>query len=286
MAATKTKTATIAQLLQSGRRRLSSHSENPSLEVEALLAHALGKERGWLLAYSEVELDAAQAAAFEAALVRLQAGEPLPYVLGEWEFFGLKLKVSPEVLIPRPETELLVETALAWLSAHPGRRRAADVGTGSGCIPVALAMNAPDLQIVAGDLSTGALAVARTNVERYGLQARIQVVESDLLENMSGPFDLITANLPYIPEARLPDLAVSEWEPRLALGGGADGLRFIEPFLRQAQTKTNRPAAILAEIDASLQVAVLDLAQNLWPQAQVMVRPDLAGLPRLLVVEL
>ena len=128
--------------------------------------------------------------------------------------------------------------------------------------------------------------MARTNVERYGLQARIQVVESDLLENMSGPFDLITANLPYIPEARLPDLAVSEWEPRLALGGGADGLRFIEPFLRQAQTKTNRPAAILAEIDASLQVAVLDLAQNLWPQAQVMVRPDLAGLPRLLVVEL
>jgi len=286
MTSTRTKTATISQLLQSGRRRLSSHSENPSLEVEALLAHALGKERGWLLAYSEVELDAAQAAAFEAALVRLQAGEPLPYVLGEWEFFGLKLKVSPEVLIPRPETELLVETALAWLSAHPGRRRAADVGTGSGCIPVALAMNAPDLQIVAGDLSTGALAVARTNVERYGLQARIQVVESDLLENMNGPFDLITANLPYIPEARLPELAVSKWEPGLALGGGADGLLYIEPFLRQAQTKTSRPAAILAEIDASLQTAVLALAQNLWPQAQVMVRPDLAGLPRLLVVEL
>src|SRR3970040_1745169 len=210
MAVTKMKLLSVARHLQTGRQRLAGCSENASLDSAVLLAWALGAERSWLLAHPEVEVSEAVAAAYAAGLARLESGEPLAYILGEWEFFGLKLQVTPAVLIPRPETELLVEAALAWLSAHPGQRRAADVGTGSGCIPVALAMNAPDLQIVAGGLLVGALGVAVANVERYGLQARIQVVESDLLENMNGPFDLITANLPYIPEARLPELAVSK----------------------------------------------------------------------------
>ncbi|MEX2143150.1 MAG: peptide chain release factor N(5)-glutamine methyltransferase [Anaerolineales bacterium] len=286
MAATQTSKRSIGQQLLAARQRLAGRSENPSLDSEVLLAQVLGKERGWLLAHPEAEVDVAQAGAFEAGLARLEAGEPLPYILGEWEFFGLKLKVSPEVLIPRPETELLVETALAWLAAHLGRRLAADVGTGSGCIPVALATHAPNLDVVAGDLSPGALAVAKANVERYHLQARVQLVESDLLEKLTGPFDVISANLPYIPEARLPELAVSKWEPQLALGGGEDGLRFIEPFLQQAQTKTTPKALILAEIDASLEGAVVQLARGLWPDAQVAVRSDLAGLPRLLRVEL
>ncbi len=285
MAASKLGAQTIAATLAAARQRLAGRSENPGLDSEVLLASALGAERAWLLAHPEAKVDAAAGRRFEAGLARMETGEPLPYILGEWEFFGLKLNVTPDVLIPRPETELLVETAMAWLAAHPGRRRAADVGTGSGCIPVALAINVPDVRIVAGDISTGALAVAKANVERYSLPARVHLVKSDLLENMAGPFDMICANLPYIPEARLPELAVSKWEPRIALGGGEDGLRFIEPFLQQAQTKTAPQALILAEIDASLQGAVLDLALELWPAARIAVRPDLAGLPRLLVVE-
>jgi release factor glutamine methyltransferase len=275
---------TIAAILRAARERLAA-SQNPSLDSEVLLARALGAERTWLLAHPEAEVGEAAARTFGAGLARLESGEPLAYILGEWEFFGVKLKVTPEVLIPRPETELLVEAALAWLVAHPGRRRAADVGTGSGCIPVALAVNVPDLRIVAGDISAGALAVASANVERYSLQARVHLIKSDLLENMAGPFDVICANLPYIPEARLPELAVSKWEPMVALGGGEDGLHFIEPFLQQAKDKHAAQGLVLAEIDASLQGAVLDLALGLWPAAHIAVRPDLAGLPRLLTVE-
>ncbi|HLE72770.1 MAG TPA: peptide chain release factor N(5)-glutamine methyltransferase [Anaerolineales bacterium] len=285
MAVTKMKLLSVARHLQTGRQRLAGCSENASLDSAVLLAWALGAERSWLLAHPEAEVSEAVAGAYAAGLARLESGEPLAYILGEWEFFGLKLQVTPAVLIPRPETELLVEAALAWLAAHPGRRRAADVGTGSGCIPVALAVSMPDLHIIAGDLSSEALAVAQANVERYNLQARVHLVKSDLLANMAGPFDVICANLPYIPEARLPERAVSKWEPRIALGGGEDGLRFIGPFLRQAQAKTAPQALILAEIDAGLQGTVSDLALGLWPAARITIRPDLAGLPRLLIVE-
>lgn len=277
-------TVTVGQAVAAAASRLAA-SEHPSREAQVLLAQVLGVERSWLLAHPEAELDAAQAVAFETGIARLKAGEPLPYILGEWEFFGLRLQVSPAVLIPRPETELLVETALAWLAAHPSRRRAADVGTGSGCIPVALAANCADLQIVAGDVSSAALQVSAANAERHGLQEQITLVESDLLSSMDGPFDLITANLPYIPEARLPELAVSKWEPKLALGGGSDGLRFIEPFLAQAVAKSTPKALILAEIDASLEGQVARVAEKLWPGAAIEVRKDLAGVPRLLVVE-
>lgn len=285
MPAPKVEAQTIAAILAAARQRLAGRGENPGLDSEVLLAGTLGAERTWLLAHPEAEVSEAAVLAFETGLARLERGEPLAYVLGEWEFFGLKLKVTPAVLIPRPETELLVETTLAWLLAHPGRRRAADVGTGSGCIPVALAVNVADVHILAGDISAEALAVATENVKRFALEARVHLVSSDLLENMAGPFDVICANLPYIPEARLPELAVSKWEPRIALGGGADGLGFIEPFLQQAQTKTAPQGLVLAEIDTSLQGAVLDLALGLWPAARVEVRSDLTGRPRLLMVE-
>ena len=277
--------STIAATLADARQRLANRSETPSLDSEVLLAGALGAERGWLLAHPEDEVSEAAARTFESGLTRLETGEPLPYILGEWEFFGLKLMVTPSVLIPRPETELLVETALSWLAANPKRRRAADVGTGSGCIAVALAVMALDLHVMAGDLSPQALAVAKANVERYNLHARVHLVKSDLLENMAGPFDVICANLPYIPEARLPELAVSKWEPKIALGGGADGLSFIEPFLHQALDRIGIQGLILAEIDYSLAVPVENLAISIFKNAHITLKPDLAGLPRLLVIQ-
>jgi release factor glutamine methyltransferase len=267
------------------KARLSAVSDSASLDAQVLLAHVLGKERGWLLAHPEAELSAGEESAWQAALARLEAGEPLPYVLGEWEFFGLTLKVTPDVLIPRPETELLVETALEWLAKNPGRR-AADVGTGSGEIAVALAANVADLQIWAGDLSPAALAVARANVEQHGLQERVRLVESDLLTEMAGPFDLICANLPYIPSERLGTLRVARSEPVLALDGGTDGLALIAKLLEQAASKLAPGGLLLAEVDDSHGESAPSMAREFFGEAQIELLADLAGKPRLLKVQL
>ena len=281
----KKNTPTISAALADAHRRLAAQSESFGLDAQVLMAHIVEKDRAWVLAHPEAMLNERQSAAWESAQQRLENGEALPYLLGEWEFFGLKLKVAPDVLIPRPETELLVETAIAWLGQHTDRRRIVDVGTGSGCIPVAIAANLPDVRIVAGDVSAAALDIARANVERFRLQDRIQLVKSDLLQEISGEFDVITSNLPYIPSERLPSLDVSKREPHIALDGGADGLRFIEPFLEQACARLAPSGLVLAETDASLEAAALHLAKRNWPNAQVEVRKDLARLPRLLVIQ-
>jgi release factor glutamine methyltransferase len=278
-------TFSVKKALRRGTDRLGGFCENPNLDAQVLLAHILGQDKSWLFAHHEYELSLRESGQFNSGIERLANGEPLPYVLGEWEFYGLKLQVSPDVLIPRPETELLVETAQEWLAANPGRRVAADIGTGSGCIPVALAMHVQNLHMIAADVSADALDVARRNAQRYFLDDRIHLMHSNLMENVPGPFSLITANLPYIPEARLPELAVSKWEPRVALGGGEDGLEYIRPFLQQASTRLAPGGLILAEIDASLELDVLELAKSLWPKAKVEVHKDLAGLPRMLKVQ-
>jgi release factor glutamine methyltransferase len=146
-----------------------------------LLAHIVGRPRSWVLAHPEVVLTAEQAGNLESALARLEQGEPLPYILGHWEFFSLEFLVTPATLIPRPETELLVEIALDWLRLHPERRMALDVGTGTGCIAVALAVHNPDLRLLACDRSLEALRVAQTNIQRHGVQERVFGLQADLL---------------------------------------------------------------------------------------------------------
>src|SRR3990172_7706221 len=193
---------TIAAALKTGSLRLAAVSASANLDAQVLLAHILGTQRSWLLAHPEAELSTEQAETWDRALGRLEGGEALPYILGEWEFYGLKIQVTPDVLLPRPETELLVDTALSWLSANPQRSRAVDLGTGSGCIAVALAMHCPDLELWAIDISAAALAVATRNLERYGLETRITLLQSDLFDGLEAPFDLICANLPYIPSGR------------------------------------------------------------------------------------
>lgn len=277
---------TISQALQESVSKLAEVSESTRLDSEVWLARVLGVERAWLLAHGEAPLPAAQETEWRAGLLRLQRGEPLPYLLGEWEFYGLSFAVSPAVLIPRPETELLVEEAIAWLRIHPNRRSAADVGTGSAIIPVAIAANVADLHVHAVDISADALEVARMNVEKHGLAARVQLSRGDLLAGVSTPFDLITANLPYIPSARLPGLPITKWEPHIALDGGEDGLVLIRRLIQQAGELLLPGGLFLEEIDPELEDAVKALAQEQWPQAQVDVLPDLSGMPRLLRVEL
>ncbi len=158
----------------------------------------------WILAHPAALLDEYQLERYETLTRRLESGEPLPYIIGHWEFYGLDFTLSPAVLIPRPETEMLVEHALHWLVEHPARRSILDVGTGSGCIAVSLALNCPDARILASDISLEALLVARQNVLRHGVSDRVQLLQCDLLPPTSLPFDLLCANLPYIPAADIP----------------------------------------------------------------------------------
>ena len=281
----KTQNLDAGQALKDTRTRLIGLSENPSLDAQILLAHMLGQDRSWVLAHPEANLSAAQVQQREQALARLESGEAPPYVLGEWEFYGLKIALTPDVLIPRPETELLVETALSWLAANPKRRRAADIGTGSGCIAIALGVHVPDLELTASDISSRALEVARSNFARNDLLDRVQLVQADLMEDLPGPFDLICANLPYIPSSRLDELSVARREPRLALDGGPDGLTLIRGLLRQAKDELLLGGLLLAEVDDSQETSAAALARGQFPDATIDLLHDLAGKPRLLRVQ-
>jgi release factor glutamine methyltransferase len=293
---------TVGGVLKWAVQRLERGSDTPQLDAQGLLAKILNKKRSWLAAHLDAALDREAVAAFEALVSRLERGEPLPYLLGEWEFFGLPFVVTPDVLIPRPETELLVEQALTWLRTVPLPPLVLDAGTGSGCIAVSLAYNMPDCRVVATDISPAALRVARRNAGRHGVAERICFVEADLIPHgevcmslageegapaglFSPPYSLIVANLPYIPTATLHTLPIFGREPMIALDGGSDGLVLIRRLLEQAPGVLSTGGALLLEIEASQGAAVLSLARRAFPAASVYIRRDLAGHDRLLVVE-
>ena len=271
-------------------------SDSALLDAQGLLAHALKKPRTWLLAHPEAPLTRKQADGIEACVQRLEAGEPLPYVLGRWEFFGLEFEITPEVLIPRPETELLVEAALRWLRERPEQRSALDVGTGSGCIAIALAANIPDLQVLATDISSTALKVARRNAKRLGVAGRVQFTRCDLLPwqdtldpesglTLAPAWDLVVSNLPYIPTASLQELPVYGREPALALDGGPDGLSLIRRLITLAPTILAPGGTLLLEIEASEGSAALSLAYDVFDSASIHLHQDMAGHDRLLEVQ-
>ncbi len=277
--------ASPVKLVDQIKERLTRGSESPALEAQVLLAHILGRPRSWVLAHPEVALSPEQSTDLESRLVRLESGEPLPYVLQAWEFFGMVFSVSPQVLIPRPETELLVEQALTWLLANPGRRSALDVGTGSGCIALALAMNLPDLHITGTDISAGALELAQMNLRRYGLQTQVEFSLADMIPVDQEPVDLICANLPYIPSTELTKLKVGRWEPRLALDGGPDGLSLIRRLLEQAPASLAPGGLLLMEIEAGQGQAGLNLARQSFSGAEISLLQDLAGRDRLVRIQ-
>lgn len=267
----------------------------PSRDAALLLAHLLGQSREWVLAHPEAELTPEQGERFTQLLEQAARGTPLPYLLGQWEFFGLNFKVTPDVLIPRPETELLVEEAIViseqW-AVNGEREQGAgdgspftvvDVGTGSGIIAVTLAVKLPKAEILATDVSAAALAVAKDNAKRHGVADRLKFIQCDFLEGV-GRVNLICANLPYIPSAELASLPVAKHEPALALDGGPDGLRLIERLLASAGDHLLPGGVLLAEIAATQGEAASLLARNYFPSAQVKVHKDLAGLDRLLEV--
>lgn len=224
-----------------------------------------------------------QAARFAEAAARLLRHEPVQYVLGETEFFGLPFFVSPAVLIPRPETELLVETAAEWLRERGGKNlRVLDVGTGSGCIAVTLAKLFPACEVTALDVSPAVLAVAEGNARRHG--AAVRFLESDLLSAVRGErFDLIASNPPYVPGAECETLSptVRDFEPRLALDGGEDGLAVVSRLAAEAAGGLRLPGALVLEIGDGQAESVLPCLQRLQPPPKVTVRCDCAGIPRI-----
>ena len=266
--------------------RLHPYSESPSLDIQVMIAHILDQTRTWVLTHPEFEPDPSQIELLEIALQTLISGYPLPYLIGEWEFFGLPLVVTPDVLIPRPETELLVEAGLEWLRDHPDARWGLDLGTGSGCIAVALASSVPDLHFLATDRSFLALRIAAQNFKRYGLFTRVTPVQTDLFNGLSSSkkFNIIAANPPYIPTDILRGLKIYQREPELALDGGCDGLAILRPLISKVGSFIADPGLILIEINAPDAPAVFDLAADTFPDGHVEILPDLAGLPRLLKI--
>ncbi len=275
----------IEDWLAEAHTQLSGRAEQPALEAQVLLARVLGQPRTWVIAHPEFAITNQQDQLLGALLEKLRQGEPLPYLLGHWEFFGLDFLVNPAVLIPRPETELLVEEALNWIRDRKKPILGIDIGTGSGCIAVSLAKYAPDLQMTATDTSRPALNTCRLNAARHGVQGRVALVQADLLEPMRGPFDLVCANLPYIPTHKLAGLEITRHEPRRALDGGADGLRLVERLLVQAATCVAAESLLLLEIESGQGEEALRMAHRTFPGAVQRVISDLAGMPRLLRIE-
>lgn len=276
----------LSSWLEAARQELSAASDQPSLEAQAILANWLGKTRAWIFGHPETRLSPTDVAQLNEQISQRIAGMPLPYLLGRWEFYGLEFEVNPSVLIPRPETEQMVDLALEWLKTHPDRRRTVDVGTGSGCIAAALASSEPGLTVMAAELSRPALETARRNLLRHHLADQVWLVQSDLLLALAGPFDLVCANLPYIPTQTMQELEVARHEPRLALDGGPDGLRLVEPLLGQLLTRLAPGGYVLLEIEVSEDQSAPSLARQYFPQAKIELKFDLAGLPRLVTIHL
>lgn len=266
--------------------QLTSHSESPYLDSLVLLSHFSGKSKSELIAHPSPELSAAQDKNLTKAIEQLQDGIPLPYVIGEWEFFGLRFKITPDVLIPRPETEGLVELALEWLRVNPDRRSCLDIGTGSGCIAISLARSIPDLHIIATDISHPAVQVAKGNARRHEVLEQIQFLERDLFSGINQTFDLLVANLPYIPSEKLKSLAVYHSEPVVALDGGKDGLHYIQEVMREAAQHLNPGGAIFLELDEDCGASALTLAKEVWPGITINLGQDLSGQDRYLSVQL
>ena len=274
---------TWADLLAEGRSLLSPPSFAP-YEAEELLAFAVGQPRAWFHARRREEAEGSGAALFLALTARRAAGEPLQYLLGEWEFLGRTFRVDPRALIPRGETEAIVEMARG---AAPEARAILDAGTGSGILAVSLALEREKARVVALDRSEAALALARTNARLHGVSRRVSFVASDWLSGLAlrPLFDLAVANPPYVPRLDAPhvDRTVSDHEPHLALFGGDDGLDAVRVLLKELPERLHPGAPFIFEIGYGQASEVSGLVETSPLFSLEDVRLDPAGIPRTVV---
>jgi release factor glutamine methyltransferase len=275
---------TIREALAAGRKKLLD-SPSPALDTRLILEHVLAVSHRYLITHDEESINPEQAYRYLSLLERAGNGEPIPYLIGKTQFHGLEIEVSPSVLIPRPETERLVDLALEWVAQRCRRQdwpHIVDVGTGSGCIALALANELPDAVIEATDISKIALELAEENSRILGFDDRIKFHQGQYLQPIVDSPDLVVANLPYIADHEWTSLSVGvKWyEPDVALRGGSDGLDGIRQLLAQASNRLARGGAMLLEIGWQQGKAARILAQSSFPYARVDVIQDFAGLDR------
>jgi release factor glutamine methyltransferase len=246
----------------------------------------LNKSTSWILANPEHLLKKNEELRLNSSLSRLLSGEPLAYIVGSQSFFGVDFLVNPDVLIPRPETELLVEEAIRTTKSYGPNYKTliADVGTGSGCIAVTLARQISNCEVIATDISFRALTIAKINLQKNEIEKQVHLTQTSLLKGIKTRFDLICANLPYIPTNTLKKLSDLKYEPNLALDGGPDGLKLIHFLLENVKNKIQPNGTILLEIESTQKQSILNTCNKLFPKARSTVLNDLAGHPRLAII--
>lgn len=280
----------LRAVIQQTHRTLDAcHIPDARLEAEVMLMNVLRMQRHDLFAQQELELSPPQEQALAQIMERRLRREPLAYILQYKEFYGVNLLVNPNVLIPRPETEGLVEHALfmALMGMETPDLVIADIGTGTGAIAVNLALHLPAARIYALDNADNVLDVAAYNIRAHNVADRITLAKGDLLDPLPEPVDLILANLPYLPTDRIPTLAPEiRWEPAAALDGGPDGLDLIRRLLHQAQSpdKLKPHGIILLELDPEQIPPIRELAAQLFPNAQTSIEQDLTRRDRILII--
>ncbi len=306
-------------LLREGMSRLSeAHVPSHALAAELLLIYTLGRDRAWIYSHPEMLIEPVDAGNYFAFIARRAAGEPTQYIIGKQEFWGLEFEVNPSVLIPRPETEHVVEVALKRLSsrrsemdyreaAEGPKIRIADVGTGSGCVAIALAKERPSAEIVATDISSAALELARRNAVRHSIASRIEFMQTDLLSALLHPdaiggrpeprdsqiathrwhsFGLIVSNPPYIArdEAATLEREIREHEPGAALFGGPSGTEIYDRLIEQAGMLLDSGGNIVLELGYNSAPHVASLLESAaWRRVEIT--NDLAGIPRVIAAE-
>lgn len=259
-------------------------SDTARLDAQYLLGEITSHSLSWVMSHPEYQLGNLQTRLIIDAMLKLSAGIPLPYITGKAFFYNLEFVITPAVLIPRPETELMVEHALAWCASH-AVSTVLDVGTGSGCIAISLATHVSNSTITAIDISSDALEIARQNAELNRVSERIHFLQGDLAADLTGQYDLVCANLPYIPTPDLEQLTVVRYEPKVSLDGGANGLELISLLLAQLPRRMEPVSCALLEIEYRQGEAAVDLAKSTFPAACISLEKDLAGNDRLLVIK-
>lgn len=294
--------ATVGLALVAATQRLTSNGvDSPKIDSEVLLGNVLGWTRAQIYAHPERMLTEDERKRFERLVIRRCQEEPVAYLVGEKAFYGLDLMVDPRVLIPRPETELLVDMVLdvalqydeLRVNGRNGSKPAADrflvadIGTGSGAVAVAVAANTEATFVIAVDIAAGALEVAQANAQRHGLESRIRFLQGDLLAPLPEPVNVIAANLPYVSINEFDHLApgITHFEPAQALLGGADGLDFIRRLLEQAPSRLRPGGVVLLEIGASQGSAVAAMARRCFPEALIEVLTDYAFRERIVRIQ-
>lgn len=281
-----TRQQTIRELLTWATDALKDEGiDSPQLDAEILLGHSLGLSSGQLYASLQEKPDSELKETYASLVARRLQHEPVAYITGHKEFYGLDLYVDRRVLIPRPETETLVEVALAIVRQH-GLSTVAEVGVGCGAVAIALAVNLPRLELYAIDNSSDALAIAEVNCRRHAVLDRVRLLRGDLLAPLPERVGLIVANLPYVAHQELDSLPLDiiQYEPLSAIDGGPDGLQHLRRLVAQAGSNLKPPGIVCMEIGAMQAGLVNELARAEFPGANVGLVKDLAGLDRVAVI--